>query len=115
MTSESFKRGFAALTATFPSMNFNGQLFWETLNDLDGECFLKAVWNLIKNTKELYPGTNVIAIIRERAKEMTIDNRLLLEAETEKERIERWGREAVPMPEECKKELEKLGITLTHH
>ncbi len=115
MTSEAFKRGFAALTATFPNMNFNGQLFWETLNDLDGECFLKAVWALIKNTKELYPGTNVIAILREHSAEMRVEGRLQLEAETEKERIDRWQKEASPMPEDCRIALAKLGVKIPEH
>jgi len=116
MTNEAFKQGFSALTATFPQMNFNGQLFWAMLNDLDGQFFLMSVWELIKNTKEIYPGTNIVAIIRSRANELKIetqkDSTLKLEAETEKERIERWRKESSPMPEECKAVLEKLGARI---
>jgi len=34
---------------------------------MDDECFLKAVIEVCKVTKELYPGTNLIAILRERS------------------------------------------------
>lgn len=116
MTNEAFKKGFAALTATFPSMNFNARLFWEMLSDLDGQFFLMSVWELIKNTQELYPGTNIIAILRSRSEELEKEafqnNTLKIEAETEKERIDRWQKEATPMPEECRLALKKLGIEL---
>lgn len=76
-----------------------------------------AVLDIIKTTKEFYPGTNIIATIRSRAKELQKDfrikNTLQIEAESEKERIERWQKEAVPMPEDCKKALEKIGVKLT--
>jgi hypothetical protein len=114
MTNQSFNKGFSALSVAFPAMSFDAKIFWEMVNDLDGEFFLKAVWEFIKNTQDVFPGTNIIATIRNRTEELqneAIKNNVLkLEAETEKERIERWAKEAVPMPDECKKELEKLGL-----
>lgn len=110
-----------ALTAAFPGIQFNTDLLWRTLNDLDGEYFLMAIIDVIKTTKELYPGSNIIAIIRERAeivKTETLKNSTLkLEAETEKERIERWQREATPIPVDCQEALIKLGVKLntTHN
>ena len=101
-----------ALTAAFPGLQFNSNLFWRTLCDLDGEHFLIAIIDIIKNTKEFYPGTNVIAVIREKTEQIKDTNTLQIEAETEKERVERWGREASPMPEDCRLALEKLGISL---
>jgi hypothetical protein len=75
-----------------------------------------AVLDVIKTTKELYPGTNIIAILREKTialqNETARNNILKIEAETEKERIDRWEKEAVPMPAECKIELEKLGLRI---
>ncbi len=116
MTNQAFEKGFAALIATFPNMNFNARLFWEMLNDLDGQFFLMAIWDVIKNTKELYPGTNIIATIRLKTGELqseVIRNKTLkIEAETEKERVERWRKEAVPMPEDCRLALEKLKNSL---
>jgi hypothetical protein len=37
------------------------------LGDLQDEYFLDAVYHFIRTTKEIYPGTNPIAIIREKA------------------------------------------------
>lgn len=117
MTNEAFNKGFEALTATFPSMNLNARLYWTMLSDLDGQFFLMAVYEFIKNTKEVYPGTNMIAIIRERAEALKTQAQaekvLKITAETEKQRIERWQKNAAPMPEECRRALEKMGV-LTH-
>lgn len=72
--------------------------------------------DIIKTTKELYPGSNIIAILRSRAEELRIEvlknSTLKLEAETERERIERWRKESAPMPEDCRIALEKLGINI---
>ncbi len=75
-----------------------------------------AIMDIIKNMKELYPGTNMIANLRAKIIELqNLDrqnNILKLEAETETERIDRWQREAAPMPDDCRIALEKLGIKL---
>lgn len=117
MTSQSFEQGFSALLKVFPGLNLDAKLFWSMLQDLDGQFFLMSVWEFIKNTKEVYPGTNIIAIIRAKAEELQTEARknniLKIEAETEIERIDRWQKEAVPMPEDCRLALEKLGIILT--
>jgi len=116
MTNQSFEQGFSALLKVFPSMNFDAKLFWTMLSDLDGQYFLMAVWEFIKNTKDIFPGTNIIAKIRGRAEELRLEalqnSTLKLEAETEKERIDRWQKESVPMPDECRKALEKLGCRI---
>jgi hypothetical protein len=73
-----------------------------------------AIMDIVKNTKDIYPGTNIIATIRGKAidlqNEALKNNTLKLEAETEKERIDRWQKESSPMPLECKIALSKLGI-----
>jgi hypothetical protein len=116
MTNEAFNRGFSALSQVFPALNLDAKLFWGMLNDLDGEFFLKATFNFIKTTTNIYPGTNIIAVIRENAatlqNQFRQENVLKLEAETEKERIDRWQKEAAPMPEECRMTLKKLGIKI---
>jgi len=116
MTSEAFQKGFAALATAFPGMQFNSELFWVALIDIDGQYFLTAVMNVIKNTKELFPGSNIIAILRARAEELRLEalknSTLKIEQESEMERIERWKKEATPMPEDCRVALNKLGITI---
>ena len=113
MTNQAFEQGFSVLLKVFPNMNFDARLFWDMLSDLDGQYFLMSVWEFIKTTKEIYPGSNIIAILRSRAEgleaEAKINSTLRLEAETERERIERWQKEASPMPEDCRIALEKLG------
>lgn len=116
MTNEAFNKGFSTLSMVFPKMEFDAKLFWQTLNDLDGQYFLISVLELIKTTKEIYPGTNIIAIIRSRAEELRLEalqnSTLKLEVETEKERIDRWQKESAPIPDECRIALAKLGIKI---
>lgn len=88
-----------------------------TLKDLDGKYFLNAVYDFIKTTAQVYPGTNIIALIREKAEQQAerdrADKAFKLTAESDAERMERWKREAAPMPDEARKELDKLGIRIT--
>ena len=106
------------MTAAFPGLQFNSDLFWATTNDLDGQYFLMAIMDVVKNTKDIYPGTNIIATIRGKAIDLqnkALQNSTLkLETETEKERIDRWQKESVPMPDECRKALAKLGINFAN-
>jgi len=72
--------------------------------------------SVIRNTQELYPGSNVIAIVRNLAIDMQKkdkeNNVLKIAVETEKERIDRWQKESSPMPLDCRAALQKLGIKL---
>ena len=115
MTTEAFNKGFTTLNKIFPALKLDAKLFWELLNDLDGQFFLVAIFELIKTTKEIYPNTNIIAIIRARAEELKVEifknSTFKLTAETEKDRVKRWQEEAVPMPEDCRRALEDLGLT----
>ena len=65
MQKEMLKKGLAILALTFPEKKFDGKVWWELLNDIDDKKFLIAVKDVCSTTKELYPGTNLIAIIRE--------------------------------------------------
>ena len=116
MTTQAFNQGLAVLSKVFPKLEIDARFFWDMLNDLDGQYFLMAVMDIIKNTPELYPGTNPIAIIRKKAEELRLEalkkNTLKSETETEKERIRRWQNEAMPMPEDCKTALKKSGIRI---
>ena len=55
------------LAASFPGITFNAKVYDELLGDLNDKYFLDAVYDFIKTTKEVYPGTNPLAIIREKA------------------------------------------------
>lgn len=84
------------------------------LCDLDDQAFEQAIMDIAKNTQELYPNTNLVAIIRAKAEEIHRESRRksdkLLTKETEQERLDRWKREAVPMPDEAREILKKHGI-----
>jgi len=114
MTTQAFNQGIAVLNKVFPKVGIEARFFWDVLNDLDGGFFLMATKEIVKTIPELYPGTNMIAIIRRKVEELQVKAQknftLKLETETEKERIERWQKEAVPMPAECAESLAKLGI-----
>jgi hypothetical protein len=66
MNRDIFIKGMALLKEAF-NRDFNFAIYWESLQDLDDGAFKKATVEIIKNTKELYPNTNLIAIIREKA------------------------------------------------
>jgi hypothetical protein len=100
--------------AAFPGIKFSAPLLWGMLSDIDSRIFLIAVTEIIKTTKELFPGSNIVAILREKSVEVAIEeqqkNTLRLEAETEAERVERWKKEASPMPAECRAAMIKAGL-----
>jgi hypothetical protein len=70
MTKEALARGFALICTAFPNLGLNETTLdvWAMLlEDLDDAPFLNAVIRLCREEKQLYPGTNVVALIRERA------------------------------------------------
>ena len=70
MQDQAFSKGMAVLLATYPGMESKPAtlVIWrELLDDLDDAPFLNAVYRFCREEKQLYPGTNVVALIRERA------------------------------------------------
>ena len=68
MNMKTFKRGIAALMQAFPNRTFDNDIMFDFLQDLTDEEFLQGIQKVISSTRELYPGTNIIALIRENAK-----------------------------------------------
>lgn len=68
----------ALLCSSFPDRNFDSKAFWFLLIDLSDEKFLNAIQSICQSKVNIYPGTNVIAMIREKA---LSQDRLLLPAE----------------------------------
>ena len=75
MQKNNYKKGIAALLVAFPDKKIDLELYWLFLKDLTDGDFLRAIAEIIATHKELYPGTNIIALIREKAK---IDRRQTL-------------------------------------
>lgn len=70
MTKSAFEKGLIFFAASFPRSKPDKEtcLAWfELLKDLTDIQFLSAIKTLCKSQKELYPGTNFIAHIRELA------------------------------------------------
>jgi len=67
MQKEIFKQGLAVLCATFTDRKFNAKVYWELLNDIDDKQFLLAIKDVCSTITDVYPGTNLIAVIRDRA------------------------------------------------
>ena len=69
MTNDTFKKGMALISEAFPKLDFNPTLYWRMLSDLKDSDFEEAIIAIIKETTELFPTSNLIAIIRQKAVE----------------------------------------------
>lgn len=63
---EVFQKGMGLLQATFPDKALDLDVYWELLGDIDDGVFLLAIKDLCSTTREIYPNTNMIALIREK-------------------------------------------------
>ena len=95
MTPETFKKGMALISETFPKLDFNTTLYWKMLRDLKDLDFEKAVLDVIQELEELYPTSNLIAILRQRADRAAIKRLERLSRE-----IPKLTRESAPPPPE---------------
>ncbi len=69
MTSETLAKGFALICMTFPNLGMTEDALnvWaRLLEGLGDNEFMEAVVHLCRNEKQIYPGTNIVALIRER-------------------------------------------------
>jgi len=65
MKKETLEKGMGLLVNTFPNRDFNFDILWELLKDIPDQNFLIAVKDLCSTTAEIYPGTNIVALVRE--------------------------------------------------
>lgn len=105
MNKDTFAKGFGLLCETF-SKQINTAIAYESLKDLDDAAFARAVGYIIKNTTELYPGSNLIAMVRQQALEE--NKKLHKEREVESRSRALIYEEVVPPPEEFKAMMNKL-------
>lgn len=104
MTKDTFAAGMALLEEAF-NRKFSRQVYWKFLRRLPDESFAKAVEEIIREIPELYPNTNLIAIIQ--AREVEIRKTLELAERDRRPRIED-KREPAPPPPEWRKMMKKL-------
>ena len=91
MNYQNFEKGIILLTASFPGLNFNPKVFWEMLKDLEDKNFLTGITTLIKDTPEIYPGTNVIALIRTKSNKN--NNPLEHQGQCVLDKVQQWEKE----------------------
>jgi hypothetical protein len=65
MRKETFQKGINVLCQSFPNRVIDLEIYWDMLNDLDDTKFLIAIKDICSTTRGIYPGTNLIAVIRE--------------------------------------------------
>ena len=69
MTKETLAKGLALICMTFPNLGMTEETLdvWaRLLEDVGEKDFMDAVVDLCRNEKQIYPGTNIVALIRDR-------------------------------------------------
>ena len=72
MMQETFQKGMALLSEAFPNREFSTRLYFHILKDLSDQEFEAGVFEIVTNITELYPDTNLMALIRQKGKELEI-------------------------------------------
>ena len=67
MKMQTFEKGIALLSASFPDKQFDSRALWVLLRDLTDEKFLQSIEIICRSKVDIYPGTNITALIREKA------------------------------------------------
>ena len=65
---KTYLKGIGALAGIFQNYKINAEFMYHFLEDLTNEEFTKAVNEIVRGMKGLYPNTNLVALIREKAK-----------------------------------------------
>jgi hypothetical protein len=68
---KSFLKSMAIIKEAFPKLEFNARLWYEVLKDLNGECLVLASMEICKTIEELYPTSNLLAMLRQRTLNIT--------------------------------------------
>jgi len=112
MKTNEFKMGMAIMSASglLPNLEPETVKVWkELLIDLEYKYFRQACVEISKNHVDIYPGTNIPALIRSHAKEFKSKD--FKEKNSWHKTFERYQLEAMS-PEETKKYLEKFSFTM---
>ncbi len=70
MKTKTFEKGMAILMAVFPNRNLSTtslEIYQKLLEDLSDDNFMLAISRICGEVKELYPDTNIVALIRQYA------------------------------------------------
>lgn len=67
-----YAQGMAMLSAVFPAVNLSPEIYYTFLDDLREDNFIGAIKSVCREVQELYPNSNLIAIIRQKAEEYVV-------------------------------------------
>lgn len=67
MDKKTFTQCMTLIKEAFPKMEFSVPVYWEMLKDLEPKALRIGVSAVVKGMPEIYPGTNLIGIIRHHA------------------------------------------------
>lgn len=87
MKPQTFEEGMAVLAATYPSIAMSDKtlIVWKILvDDLDEKAFMDSILSICRSTRDIYPGTNIVAMIREGVYGTAKDASVIALAEVEK-------------------------------
>ena len=91
------------LAASFPQTVFNSEIYEGVLGDLGDEDFKFAISNLVRELREIYPGTNLVAHIRDLAEESSRRRMNSVDKKLQDLRSD-------PAPKEWEELKQKLGL-----
>jgi hypothetical protein len=77
MNKNVYLQGIMVLAKIFPALKIDAELYWEFLNDIPDDAFKSAINKITKEVRELFPNTNIVALIREYAEGNKDDKALL--------------------------------------
>ncbi len=113
MRDETFKKGIAMLCMAFPNITFIAEFYREMLADLTDVEFQAAVMKIIRQEKEIYPNTNMVAMIRRRALEQNYPT-----SGEAWEQANRWATDYAkvhPLVERAAKQIGRWTLTHTEN
>ncbi len=67
LNQQQFNKAMVVLIKAFPEKEFDLDVLWSLLRDLNPESLERSIIKIISNEKEIYKSTNMVALIRENA------------------------------------------------
>jgi len=64
MDKKTFNKGIDILKALYTTKKFDSKILWDLLEDIDDVAFIQAIKEVANTVPELYPTTNIVAVIR---------------------------------------------------
>lgn len=65
MQEKTFKKGLAILVKSFPDKQFDYDIMWQFLSDIEDNIFIDSIAKVVLEKNDINKATNIVAIIRE--------------------------------------------------